>query len=85
MAKNNNQLSTSRNTADNTIVCCMNCQHSNLHRYGSNPILAACKCKPQYGNKRHPYQIEIASIRRNCSYWAFEPNQKKVEQRTKAA
>ena len=79
---------TSSNTssaAKYKLVCCLNCQHAELHRYGNNPILAACHTKPQPNNERFPYQIEVACHLRKCSDWKLEPQKKEVEQRQKVA
>lgn len=66
-------------------VCCLNCLHSLLHRYGHNPILAGCKCKPQLGNMRFPYEVQVASFMRVCPDWKESKEEKVVEQRFKAA
>lgn len=67
------------------LVCCLNCLHANLHRYGNNPTLAACQCKPQPDNERFPYQVEVASHLRKCSDWKMDPQRKTVEQRNRVA
>ena len=67
------------------VVRCLNCLHAGLHRYGNNPVLSACHAQPQPENKKFPYQVEIASTPRKCSDWAFDPNEKTVEQRVKVA
>jgi hypothetical protein len=72
-------------TTDYKLVCCLNCMHAQLHRYGNNPILSACHQKPQPDNERFPYQIEVACHLRKCSYWALDHNRKTVEQRSKVA
>ena len=74
-----------RQPATPKAVCCLNCLHAQLHRYGNNPILAACLCKPQPDNERFPYQVEVASFLRNCSDWKYDPNEKTVELRSKVA
>ncbi len=87
MAKNNTtqHSAQSRATVGNKLVCCLDCLHAMLHRYGTNPILAACQCKPQYNNERFPYQVEVASPVRRCSDWDLDPQNKEVEQRKKVA
>ena len=72
-------------TINNQKACCMNCLHAHLHRYGSNPILAACECKPQPYDVKFPFAIEVASVMRRCSDWKLDPVEKEVEQRSKAA
>lgn len=67
------------------LVCCLNCMHADLHRYGTNPILAACHCKPQHNNERFPYQVEVAWFLRRCDCWKLDPNNKEVEQRNSVA
>lgn len=66
-------------------VCCLNCEHALLHRYGTNPILAACKCQPQQYDERFPYVVEVASYMRHCSMWKESKVEKVIEQRKKAA
>lgn len=67
------------------LVCCLNCLHAKLRQHGTNPILAACKCKPQPDNERFPYDVQVARPLRNCSDWKLDPNEKEVEHITKAA
>ena len=69
----------------NKLVCCLNCLHAGLHRYGSNPILSACHAQPQPENEKFPYQVEIASPLRKCIDWKLDANEKTVEQRVKVA
>lgn len=76
---------TSSTWAAANLVCCMNCLHAQLHRYGNNPILAACLCQPQPNNERFPYVVEVASPLRKCKSWKLDPNEKEVEQRTRVA
>ncbi len=71
--------------ASKKLVSCLNCLHADLHRYGCNPILASCKCKPQTYNKYFPYQVEVACFLRFCEYWRPDPDNKEVEQRNKVA
>lgn len=67
------------------MVCCLNCQNAMLHRYGRNPILAACKAKPQPEDERFPYEVMVACHLRRCSDWRQEAEKKEVEQRKKTA
>ena len=67
------------------VVCCLNCLHANLHRYGNNPILAACMCKPQPDNEKFPYAVEVACHLRRCVDWKLDPERKVVELRSKVA
>ena len=83
--KNTKQQTTAQQPATPKMVCCLNCLHADLHRYGNNPILAACHCKPQESNERFPYQVEVASFLRKCSTWKLDPKEKTVEQRSKVA
>lgn len=80
MATNNEE-----NRQAKGLVSCMTCKHGSLHRYGNNPILAECKCKPQPGNKRFPYLVEVASTLRKCSMWEADRNEKVVELRKHSA
>ena len=81
---------TTTSQKDNTaakyrLVCCLNCQHAQLHRYNNNPILAACHAQPQPDNNRFPYAVEVAYHLRHCSDWKLDPQKKEVEQRQKVA
>lgn len=50
---------------DTRHVCCRDCAHAILHRYGTNPLLAFCKLKPKdFG--RLPFQVEVANAVWNC-------------------
>jgi len=84
MAKENTSNQQSTTASKPKLVCCLNCLHAALHRYGNNPILAACHKKPQENNDRFPYQVEVACHLRRCSYWELEPVRKSVEIREKA-
>ena len=42
MANKNNIISATKDKPNTKPVCCLNCLHAALHRYGSNPILSAC-------------------------------------------
>lgn len=67
------------------LVCCLNCRHALLHRYGNNPVLAACQAKPQHNNDKFPYEVVVAWHLRRCDTWELEPQRKTVEQRSKVA
>lgn len=84
MATKNTSTTTSTQATPN-VVCCLNCLNALLHRYGNNPILAACLCQPQPNNERFPYVVEVASLLRKCKSWKLDPNEKEVEQRTRVA
>lgn len=84
MSKTSNTTRQDTKTTGYKIVCCLNCLHAQLHRYGNDPILSACHKQPQPDNERFPYAIEVASHLRKCSDWALDPNKKTVEQRSKA-
>lgn len=69
--------------AQSVLVTCMTCKHAALHRYGNDPILAACHCKPQPGNERFPFEVEVASLQRHCKLHLPTTKEKTVEQREK--
>jgi len=79
------QQQTQQQGAHTHLVCCLNCKNAILHRYGRNPILAACKAKPQPDNERFPYEVQVACHLRRCSDWVLEEEKKEVEQRSKVA
>lgn len=69
-------------TRVNTKMCsCMTCAHSLLHRYGSNPILAACQQKPQPGNAKFPYEVMVASTTWVCPLYAQAVGEKWIQPR----
>ena len=80
--KNNHQAAKPK---ANKLVCCINCAHALLHRYGNNPILSACKQKPQQDNKRFPFEVQVASFLRLCQSWNLSTSINVVEQRSKVA
>ena len=81
MANKNNIISATKDKPNTKPVCCLNCLHAALHRYGSNPILSACHAQPQPGNDRFPFKVEVARFIRICPTWKEDKNQKDVEQR----
>lgn len=84
MANNNTTGTTTKDKPNTQPVCCLNCKHADLHRYGCNPILSACHAQPQSGNARFPYKVEVASFTRICALWKLSTEEKTVEQRRKA-
>ena len=59
-------------------VCCTDCFWSNLIRYGKNdPLLAECRQKPNYGNARFPYAVEVARAKRLCGMHTFQDESEK--------
>lgn len=85
MATKNTSTQQTSTQAAPKVVCCLNCLNALLHRYGNNPILAGCKCKPQPDNERFPYAVEVACHLRRCSDWKLDPVKKEVELRSKVA
>lgn len=67
------------------VVCCLDCFWANLFRYGTNPILAQCTKKPNDGNPRFPYQVEVASARWICPLYVRQDGDKFIQQRVKSA
>jgi hypothetical protein len=85
MATKNTTSTATSTQATPKVVCCLNCLHALLHRYGNNPILAACKCQPQPDNEQFPYAVEVACHLRRCINWKLDPDRKEVERRSKVA
>ncbi len=71
------------NTNTRKLVCCLNCLNAILHRYGNNPILSGCKAKPQPGNAKFPYAVEVARPLRHCNDHKLSPVHLTIEQRTR--
>ena len=65
-------------------VTCMDCKNSLLHRYGNNPVLAACKAQPQPYNVRFPFAVEVAGVKRKCPCYINSTEVKTIEQRKAA-
>ena len=66
----------------NTQLCsCMTCKHAMLHRYGANPVLAACEAKPQPGNAKFPYEVMVASTVWICPLYLREEGDKWIQPR----
>ena len=67
------------------VVCCMDCFWANLIQYDNNPVLAECTKKPNTGNARFPYQVEVASARWICPHYTHQDEEKFIQKRVKAA
>lgn len=66
----------------NTKLCsCMTCLRAQLHRYGNNPVLAACEAKPQPGNAKFPYEVMVASTVWVCPYYVKSSTDKWIQPR----
>lgn len=66
----------------NTALCsCMTCLWAQLHRYGTNPVLAACEKKPQPGNKQFPYEVMVASTKWICPTYTKADGEKWIQPR----
>ena len=66
----------------NTQLCsCMTCKHAMLHRYGTNPVLAACEAKPQPGNAKFPYEVMVASTVWICPHYVKSSTDKWIQPR----
>lgn len=86
MAKSNltNQAEAKMQTASK-LVNCLDCALARLHRYGNNPVLAACEAHPQMDNERFPFEVVVASFLRICKEHKHTDEVKEIEQRKKAA
>lgn len=67
------------------VVCCMDCFWAILFRYGNNPVLAQCTKKPNDGNVKFPYQVEVASARWICPLYKHQDGDKFIQQRISRA
>ena len=66
----------------NTQLCsCMTCLHAMLHRYGTNPVLAACEAMPQPGNAKFPYEVMVASTVWVCPHYVKSSTDKWIQPR----
>lgn len=82
----NSRYSTGVRSGDSSskvLVCCRVCLHSVLFRYDNNPILAECHKKPNFGNEKFPFDVDVASTKRICRKFSASMVEKPVEQRTK--
>lgn len=82
MAKTNNAIN-ARERVNTEVVCCMDCLHSNLHRYGSNPVLAQCTMRPNPGNAHFPYLVMVAATKWVCPMYKHTDAQKFIQIRVK--
>lgn len=60
---------------------CRDCKHAHLIQYGNNPVLAECTLKPQHGNERFPYAIDVASSPRYCNLFTQRTGAEEIEHR----
>lgn len=68
------------------VVCCMDCFWANLIQYGSNPVLAECRKKPNMYNERFPYQVEVAFTRWICPMYVLQNrSEKSIQHRVSRA
>ena len=74
MAKNENNQK-----VDKSHVRCYDCAKGILHRYGNNPILAACTGKPCISSLIFPYEIEVAMVYRNCKMFGSRQEEATVQ------
>lgn len=78
-----NRSNETKEKVNTEVVSCMDCLHSNLHRYGSNPILAQCTMRPNPGNAHFPYRVEVASTKWVCPMHKHTDAQKFIQIRVK--
>lgn len=71
-------------TSPSPIVTCSTCIHARLHRYGSNPLLAACEQKPQPTSTRFPFEVEVALAPRHCAVYKKDAKGKDIEHKERA-
>ena len=83
MATKSNNTSNEERRDKKIPVTCLTCKHSGLHRYDSNPILAACHKKPQPDNDRFPFAVDVVSTLRLCNDYDKAVGEKTIEQRFK--
>ena len=81
MARNTNKTVDTSDNTNKDVVCCMDCFWANLFRYDNNPILSQCTKKPNPGNERFPYQVEVASTRWVCPLYKHQDGDKFIQQR----
>lgn len=85
MAKSSNKR-IGEEKVNKEIVCCLDCYWANLHQYGKNPVLAECRKKPNTGNVKFPYQVEVAATRWICPIYKFQHRSEKfIQPREKSA
>lgn len=83
-SKSTKQVEATPKTASK-LVNCLDCVLAQLHRYGNNPVLAACEAHPQMDNERFPFEVVMASFLRYCKEHKHTDNVKEIEQRRKVA
>ncbi len=65
----------------NRIVCCMDCFWANLMQYEHNPVLAECRMRPNTGDSRFPYSVEVAKAQRICKMHQPQDGEKFIQPR----
>lgn len=78
MTKKSNKT---REFVNTKLCCCATCEHSMLHQYGTNPVLADCRKKPQPGNRRFPFWVMVARTMWVCPMWQQTENEKWIQPR----
>lgn len=78
-----NRSNETKEKVNTEVVSCMDCLHSNLHRYGSNPVLAQCTMRPNPGNAHFPYRVEVAAAKQVCPMYKHADAQKFIQVRVK--
>lgn len=61
------------------VVCCLDCFWASLMQYGTNPVLAQCRKKPNVGNAKFPYEVMVAAAKWICPLWKYQdPSEKTI-------
>lgn len=61
--------------------CCRQCAHAHLVQYGNNPVIAECTKKPNEGNSRFPYAVDVASSLKYCEMFHQRTTPEEIEHR----
>ena len=63
------------------LVRCRDCFWANLMQYGTDPIIAECRQKPNYYNEKFPYERDVANAMRLCpKYQHQDQSEKSIQQ-----
>ena len=85
MAKSSYNQTNDKNKKNTKVVCCRDCAWANLIQYGTNPVLAECRKRPNPDSDKFPYERMVASTRWICPTYKHDDQEKEIEKREKAA
>lgn len=74
----NRVVSKDQEKKNTEVACCMDCFWANLMQYGTNPVLAQCRRKPNTGDARFPYDVMVAMTKWICPMFKYQDRKEKT-------